>query len=95
MLEFNATNLQELEIELQERSIEVSIEVVASVCKGLSVGADKVNLAILSKVDMDLTVDKDNYLETLKLNLPRCEQGEKYELCKEASDWIKKLEAKV
>jgi len=93
MLDLNATNIEELESELAERAIEVSVEVIRSVCKGLEVNADKVNLAILSNIDMDLIVDKNNYLQTLKLNLPRCEQAEEFELCKKASEWIKKLEA--
>ena len=92
MLNINAQNLEDLEQELNERAIEVSIEVIRSICQGLSVDADSVNLAIMSSIDMDLIVSKDKYLEALKLNLPRCEEAEEYELCQLAAEWIKKLE---
>lgn len=91
MLRLNATNIQELESELQERAVEVSVEVVKSICKGLEVNADRVNLAILSEINMDLIVNRENYLQTLELNLPRCEHAEEFELCNTAASWIDKL----
>jgi predicted NUDIX family phosphoesterase len=91
MLEFNASNLEELEIEARERAYEVSAYVVAGVIKALENGVDKVIVGILKNVDLDLSVDKSKYLEVLETNLFRLEEAEEYELCKEAIIWIKKL----
>ena len=91
MIEFNAENIEDLEEEARERAMEVSIEVTTAVIKALEHGADKVAIGILTSLDMDLHVDKANYLEALETNLVRCEEAEEYELCKKAINWIKKL----
>ena len=91
MLNFNAENIEDLEEEARERAIEVSVEVVTAVTKALEAGADKVVVGILSSIDMDLSVDKANYLEALETNLNRCAEAEEFELCDVASKWIKKL----
>lgn len=88
MLRLNAKNLQELEIEISEKSIQVSVEIIKNVCKALEEGADKVNIAILTNLDMDLSIHKDGYLEALITNLERCSAAEEYELCQNASNWI-------
>lgn len=92
MIKLNATNLEELEQELNERATEVSVEVVKNVCKALEAGADKVSLAIISQLNMDLSVHRGGYLESLTVNLHRCELAEEFELCQEAQKWIKILE---
>ena len=91
MINFEASNIEELEEEARERALEVSVEVVTAVTKALDAGADKVVIGILTTLDMDLSVDKDGYLEALETNLVRCEEAEEYELCKKAINWIKKL----
>ena len=91
MINFDAENIEDLEQEARDRAIEVSVEVVTAVIKALEAGADKVVIGILSSIDMDLSVDKANYLEALETNLNRCVEAEEYELCDEASKWIKKL----
>jgi|TARA_R100000479_G_C6391752_1_gene205428 hypothetical protein len=91
MLYFNSSNLDELETEARERAHEVSVSVVKSVIEALEKGADKVVIGILSSLDLDLTVEKAGYLQSLETNLVRCEEAEEYELCKEAIKWIKKL----
>ena len=42
---------------------------------------------------MDVTCAKEDYLEALKLNLPRVEEEEEYELCTKVVNHIKKLES--
>lgn len=91
MLEFNANNLEELEEEARKRAHEVSVVVVSGVIKALEKNVDKVVIGILKTVDLDLSVDREGYLEALETNLVRCEEAEEYELCKEAIIWIKKL----
>jgi hypothetical protein len=93
MLEFNANNLDELEAEAKEREYEVSISVVTGVIKALEHNVDKVIIGVLTNVDLDLTVNRDGYLEALETNLVRCEEAEEYELCKDAIIWIKKLKS--
>lgn len=91
MLEFNAENLEELEIEAAARAHEVSVEVTKGVIKALENNVDKVVIGVLATVDLDLSVDKEGYLEALETNLVRCEESEEFELCKESIKWIKKL----
>ncbi len=91
MLEFNAENLEELEIEAAARAHEVSVEVTKGVIKALDNNVDKVVIGVLATLDLDLSVDKEGYLEALETNLVRCEESEEFELCKESIKWIKKL----
>jgi hypothetical protein len=91
MLEFNASNLEELESEAQLRAHEVAICVVTNVIKALKHDVDKVVVGTLKSLDLDLSIEKAGYLEGLESNLVRCEEAEEYELCKEAIVWIKKL----
>jgi len=92
MLEFNANNMEELEEEARLKATEVSMAVVEGICNGLDEGADVIALGILSSLDMDITVKRENYLEALKLNLHRVENAEEFELCQRAVQWIKQLE---
>tara|TARA_R110000803_G_scaffold202035_1_gene267003 strand:+ start:3683 stop:3964 length:282 start_codon:yes stop_codon:yes gene_type:complete len=91
MLEFEARNIEELESEAADRAHEVSISVVKAVIKALDKNVDKVVVGILATLDLDLTIDRDGYLQALETNLIRCEEAEEYELCKDAINWIKKL----
>jgi hypothetical protein len=91
MIEFNASNVEELEAEARERAHEVSVNVVQCVIRALTAGVDKVIVGYMANVDLDLSVEKDGFLEALETNLVRCEEAEEYELCKEAIKWIKKL----
>jgi hypothetical protein len=94
MLYFEASNIEELELEAAKRSHEVSVAVVTAVISALDKKADKVIIGVLTTINLDLTVEKSGYLESLKTNLLRCEEAEEYELCKDAIKWIKKLENK-
>jgi hypothetical protein len=91
MLEFNANNLEDLEIEARKREHEVAVYVVTGVIKALEENVDKVVIGTLKQLDLDLSVEKSGYLEALETNLVRCEEAEEYELCKDAIAWIKKL----
>tara|TARA_R110001592_G_C13006884_1_gene736420 strand:+ start:532 stop:813 length:282 start_codon:yes stop_codon:yes gene_type:complete len=91
MLNFKAENIEDLEEEARGRALEVSVEVVTAVIKALESDADRVVIGILTSINMDLNVDRANYLEALETNLARCEEAEEYELCEKAISWIKKL----
>ena len=91
MLYFEATNIEELEIEAQKRAHEVSVFTTTAIIEALNKGADKVVVGILSTLNLDLSVEKSGYLDALETNLVRCEEAEEYELCKESIKWIKKL----
>ena len=91
MIEFNSDSVEDLEIEAQKRAHEVSVEVTKAVILALEKDVDKVVVAILKNVDLDLSVEKSGFLEALEFNLGRCEEAEEYELCKESIKWIKKL----
>jgi hypothetical protein len=91
MLYFNSSNLDELETEAHERAHEVSVFTTKAIIGALEKGADKVVVGVLTTLDLDLTVEKSGYLQSLETNLVRCEEAEEYELCKESIKWIKKL----
>ena len=94
MLKFNADNFEELQEEFNQKSMEISIEIVKSVIEGLEIGVDKVELGVMSKIDIVLSVHSDSYLEALRTNLRRCEEAEEFELCAKALEWINKLTTK-
>jgi len=94
MLKFNADNFEELQEEFNQKSLEISIEIVKSVIEGLEMGVDKVELGVMSKIDIVLSVHSDSYLEALRTNLQRCEDAEEFELCAKALEWINKLATK-
>lgn len=91
MLEFNASNLEELEAEAKERAHEVAIGVTKGVVKALENNIDKVIIGTLKTADLDLAVARDGYLTALETNLFRVEEAEEYELCKTVISWIKIL----
>ncbi len=91
MLHFEATNIEELEVEAQKRAHEVSVFTTKAIVNALEQGADKVVVGVLTTLDLDLSVQKDGYLEALETNLVRCEESEEFELCKQSIKWIKKL----
>ncbi len=92
MLEFESHSLEELEEEARQKATQVSIEILNGICKALDEGADVVTFAFLSNIDMDVNINKENFLEGLKINFPRVEAAEEFELCARATKWIAKLE---
>ncbi len=101
MLQFESTNLQDLEREFEERSHEISLAVVEGICDALDNGEDYIEIGefpklisvrtIATELDLALFCYRDDFLESLQVNLPRCIESEDYELCIRARDWIKKL----
>ena len=85
MLHFEATNIEELEVEAQKRAHEVSVFTTKAIVNALEQGADKVVVGVLTTLDLDLSVQKDGYLEALETNLVRCEEAEEFELCKQSN----------
>jgi excinuclease UvrABC helicase subunit UvrB len=91
MIKFEATNLEELEAEAFRRAHEISVATLKAVCKGIEEDADAVSLAILSNLDMDISVKRQDYLEALELNIDRAAEVEEFELCTKARDYINQL----
>jgi len=93
MIEFNADNLEDLEEEARNRATEVSLAIVEGICNGLDQDADVVALGFMKAQNLDINVNKADYLNALILNLPRVEDAEEYELCQRAVKWISQLES--
>lgn len=88
MIEFNADNFEDLEEEARSRATEISIAIVTGICNGMDKGADVISLGFMEKLNLDINISKDNYLDALTLNLPRVEDAEEFELCQRAVKWI-------
>ena len=88
MLEFNAENIEDLEEEAKLKATEISISIVEAVCKALEEGVDVVAMGFLKKLNMDISVKKENFLEALELNFQRVEDAEEFELCQKATEWM-------
>ena len=93
MIEFNSQNMEDLEEEARHRATEISIAIVQGICNGLDQGADVVALGFMKSQNLDINVDKENYLDALLINLGRVEQAEEFELCQRAVQWIDKLKS--
>jgi hypothetical protein len=91
MLEFNADNMEDLELECQERADEVGLATVKAVCSALKAEVDVVNVGYMKNLGMEITCERSGFLEALTMNIKRCEALEEYELCAEARKWIKIL----
>ena len=51
-------------------------------------GVDVVAMGFLKKLNMDISVKKENFLEALELNFQRIEDAEEFELCQKATEWM-------
>lgn len=91
MLEFEATDFNELEEEFNRRAHEISIEILKGICKGIEENVDVVSLGILTQLNMDISVKRSDFIEALEVNIKRAEEMEEYELCSKVSDYIKML----
>ena len=94
MLEFNAENIEDLEEEAKQKATQISIAITEAVCKALQEGVDIVAMGFLKKLNMDISIQKENFLEALELNFKRVEDAEEFELCERSSKWIEFLRSK-
>ena len=95
MLEFNAENIEDLEEEAKLKATEISIAITQSVCKALEEDVDVVAMGFLKKLNMDISVKRENFLEALELNFKRVEDAEEFELCEESSKWMNLLRSET
>jgi len=93
MINFEATNFDELEEEAQMRATEVALTVVEAVCRAIEEEVDVVSVGIIANLDLDLTISKENFLEALETNIHRVEKAEEFELCARAVKYIKQLKS--
>ena len=91
MIEFESNNMEDLEEEARHRATEISIAIVKAVCDGLDEGADVVALGFMKNINLDINVNRSNYIEALSTNLHRIESAEEFELCQRVAKWIEKL----
>lgn len=91
MLIFQANDIDELQVEMNERGTEVSIAILTMVCDSLENDVDIAEIAYIPALDMEISVKKPHFKDALLINLARCEEAEEYELCQKATSWIEKL----
>lgn len=91
MINFESSNIEDLQLETDMRSLEVGVNICTEVCRALEEDVDSVVVGYIPKLDMELLVHREGYLDSLQMNLHRCEEAEEFELCKKVSEWIKKL----
>lgn len=92
MLRFNATNLEELQEEVNQRAHEVSVAVVTAICDALDAGVDRVEVGLVKGGGISLGVEQKDFLRSMQTNLDRCQEVEEYELCARAVEWMAKLQ---
>ena len=92
MLRFNATNLEELQEEVNQRAHEVSVAVVTAICDALEADVDRVEVGMVKGGGISLGVARTDFLDALQTNLERCQEVEEYELCARAVEWMAKLQ---
>ena len=69
------------------------LQLLRGICNGLDQGADVIALGFMKSQNLDINVNKPDYLQALLLNLPRVEEAEEFELCQRAVQWIDKLKS--
>jgi hypothetical protein len=94
MIYFEADNSDDLELETQQRSLEVGVGICSCVCEALEQDVDSVIIGLIPKLDMELIVKKEGYYDSLEKNLKRCEEAEEFELCQRIKYWMNKLKNK-
>ena len=92
MLKFNATNLEELQEEVNLRAHEVSVAVVTAICDAIEADVDRVEVGIVKGGGISLGVARPDFLNALQTNLERCQDVEEYELCARAVELMSKLQ---
>lgn len=88
MIKFTSTTLNELTLEIKRRKCDISKETVKKVLEGLENDLPEVYLDIDSIIEIDAYVDRDNYRETLKVNMGTLLENEEYELLTECKGWL-------
>lgn len=92
MIKFESTNYNELVEEAKLKAHEISVATLNAICKGIEENADAVYLGVLSALDLEISIVKEDYLEGLKLNIARAAEMEEFELCAKANKYIELLE---
>ena len=88
MVKLVSTTLDELSNEVIRRKGEISKETVQKVLIGLRDDLPKVHLDIDSVIELNLYVTKEQYRETLTINMDTLLGLEEYELLSECKDWL-------
>lgn len=88
MLKFESNNYTELERELEEKSTELSILTLKSICKAIDENIDVVSLGVFVNLKSDIIVKREGYLRALELNIDKVAKAEEFELCATAMKYI-------
>ena len=91
MLSFKATNLEELQEEVNLRSHEVSVAIVNGICQALDAGVDYVEVGSVAGGGISIGVKRPDFANAIQTNMHRCQEAEEYELCGRATDWLKRI----
>ena len=83
-MELEAENLEEFENEILVKSTKISIAIVESICDAVDNGFDKVKVGSFPKLELEIIVERDDYLNALQMNIDKVEDNEMYELCSRA-----------
>jgi len=95
MLKFKATNIQELQEEVDMRAHEVSIAIVTAICNAMESDVDHVEIGSIVGGGLSIGVGRPDFISALRTNLTRCQEAEEYELCAKAMQWIKAAETNL
>jgi hypothetical protein len=91
----SVADIEEFEDLIKSKHLRISQEIIKKILENLNTKKKYVNVLEVYVEDldqtMDLTVERENYLETLELNLKIHELHEDYEGCSKIQKAIKKL----
>tara|TARA_R110001599_G_C12270230_1_gene661353 strand:+ start:7066 stop:7341 length:276 start_codon:yes stop_codon:yes gene_type:complete len=90
MLKFKAANLEELQEEMNLRSLEVSTVILEALCNALDNEVDYVEIGII-KGGLSIGVSRPDFLKTFNTNFDRVQEAENYELCARSAEWMGKI----
>ena len=88
-------NIEEFEQLISAKHLKISQEIIKKILSNLKTEKRFINVLEIYVEDqdqvMDLTVDRENFIETLELNLKIHEHHEDYEGCSKIQKALKKL----
>jgi hypothetical protein len=98
MIIFKSSTIEELLNEFNDSSYDISLHIVSEICQAIEENKEKAligvapNIPLQEKTELEFYVDKENFLETLRINLPNIEAMENYFMCSVILENIKILE---
>ena len=91
MINFEASNLEDLQNEVLVQKHKVAIGIVESICTALDNDINTTEVDIIAGGDITISAVREDFQNALQFNIGRCEESEEYELCDRATRWIERL----